>query len=442
MQTVNFNCSFCDKMMAVGLNLLGRNVRCPHCKKVVQAPAGAVAAPPAPKQRTPPLDLKSFQSPTKLVTSKESIFSETSNDSMFERQQSEFSRPDDVQPPILPESRAPTNEAPADYDPGVNEAFGNPFALNNAATAEKSPSGKGGPELDGAMPLGREQPPPEALREGGGSSVFIWMLLVYSVISTGIAAYLFYERTVTGEKNESKDSGPYLSIPDFFGQYDRAERKKIAKITGMPGDQLPIPANLQVKLNETRRIRDLEVTPLAVGFRQVTHFTKYPGRDPVPNATNPQINLFLLRLKVKNLSQDVYFCPTDPAFSRSKESEPRDVLPYTGLVIGNDVRPGGPFLWPDPERIQEKRFEYEFIEGQENDGKPLAPNEERTVVIGAEMDVASIKNSIANNKDARCLWRVQLRRGLDTVKDRSGNDRDVSVSSVISVVFDVAEIDK
>src|SRR5947209_7491787 len=41
MQTVNFNCPFCGKLMAVGLNLLGRNVRCPHCKQVVQAPANA-----------------------------------------------------------------------------------------------------------------------------------------------------------------------------------------------------------------------------------------------------------------------------------------------------------------------------------------------------------------------------------------------------------------
>jgi len=64
------------------------------------------------------------------------------------------------------------------------------------------------------------------------------------------------------------------------------------------------------------------------------------------------------------------------------------------------------------------------------------------VVIGAELDVTSIKNSIANNKGARCMWRVQLRRGLDTVKDPSGSNRDISVSSVIGVVFDVAEIDK
>src|SRR5215211_4501921 len=41
MQTVNFNCPHCGNLMAVGTNLLGRNVRCPHCKQVVRAPAAA-----------------------------------------------------------------------------------------------------------------------------------------------------------------------------------------------------------------------------------------------------------------------------------------------------------------------------------------------------------------------------------------------------------------
>ncbi len=199
MQTVNFNCSFCEKMMAVGLNLLGRNVRCPHCKQVVQAPAaGGAAAPAAPKQRTPPRDLQSFQSPGKPITSNESIFSETANNEMFGRGHSELNL-SDIQSPALPESLASTNEAGADYDLGVNEPFNNLVPPKNVAPGQPS-RGKAAPEtrseseLQNATPNTGDQLPPEAFRASGGGP-FIWMLLIYSAITTAIAAYLFYERT-------------------------------------------------------------------------------------------------------------------------------------------------------------------------------------------------------------------------------------------------------
>src|SRR4051812_39163109 len=74
MQTVNFNCSFCGKLMAVGLNLLGRNVRCPHCKQVIQAPVAA--KPPSPVQAN-------SQSPTQAQESQESIFGEMPDEDVF-----------------------------------------------------------------------------------------------------------------------------------------------------------------------------------------------------------------------------------------------------------------------------------------------------------------------------------------------------------------------
>src|SRR5208282_1308015 len=44
MQTVNFLCGHCGKLMAVGSDYLGQQVRCPHCQQVVLAPS----VPPAP----------------------------------------------------------------------------------------------------------------------------------------------------------------------------------------------------------------------------------------------------------------------------------------------------------------------------------------------------------------------------------------------------------
>ena len=83
MQTVNFNCSFCGKLMAVGTNLLGRNVRCPHCKQVLQAPATAGAVSPA---SPPPPKEPAFEQPTvgmPPLESPESIFGEVHDEDLF-----------------------------------------------------------------------------------------------------------------------------------------------------------------------------------------------------------------------------------------------------------------------------------------------------------------------------------------------------------------------
>src|SRR6478735_10624710 len=51
MQTVNFQCGHCGKLMAVGRENLGQQVRCPHCQQVVLAPSSEAPAPepePAP----------------------------------------------------------------------------------------------------------------------------------------------------------------------------------------------------------------------------------------------------------------------------------------------------------------------------------------------------------------------------------------------------------
>jgi DNA-directed RNA polymerase subunit RPC12/RpoP len=162
MQTVNFNCSSCAKTMAVGLNLLGRNVRCPHCKQVIQAPASSAIL-SAGVQQTPTRDSKSL-----------------GHDGMLERPQSDA--------PTLPEPIASTTDAPADHAVGAND-FDNPFAMNNDAAVgqgswAKASQSESEPEIASPAP---------AAKSGGGP--LIWMLLAYGAIVTIIAAYLFYERT-------------------------------------------------------------------------------------------------------------------------------------------------------------------------------------------------------------------------------------------------------
>jgi hypothetical protein len=144
----------------------------------------------------------------------------------------------------------------------------------------------------------------------------------------------------------------------------------------------------------------------------------------------------MLVLKVKNTSSDVYFCPTDPAFARRKQSAPRDVPPYNGLMVGKSFYMGGASLWPDSD------FDYEYIEGQEEDARPLAPGEERTIVIAGDLDIREMKEAFTKARDqgVPVQWRVQLRRGLDRLTDPSGEEHDISVTAVVGVMLDSSEI--
>src|SRR5262245_18239423 len=52
---VTFPCPFCGRRMGVPAELLGRQVRCPHCKQVVLAPVSpGPSAAPAPQSVAPP----------------------------------------------------------------------------------------------------------------------------------------------------------------------------------------------------------------------------------------------------------------------------------------------------------------------------------------------------------------------------------------------------
>src|SRR6516162_7345418 len=133
MQTHNFNCSHCGKLMAVGLNLLGRNVRCPHCKQVVQAPA-SVGPPIAPTTNQGP----SFNLPGPVQESHESIFGEVHDDDVFGTRQPKVQLPAEAKAPApVP---APGNITVSDVGPTVQVQATSPqYAAANAPTVDLVP---------------------------------------------------------------------------------------------------------------------------------------------------------------------------------------------------------------------------------------------------------------------------------------------------------------
>ncbi len=194
-----------------------------------------------------------------------------------------------------------------------------------------------------------------------------------------------------------------------------------------------VPENLRAKLSEPIKVGDLEVVPLRVEVRRTTRYRKLAGQPPGERKLDQP--LLMLYLKIKNNSEDVYLCPTDPAFARRRVSTP-DILPFTGLAFGENKEkrfvPGGAFLWPDND------FEFEIVEVMLGDDvKSPFPRSGCTYIITADMDNTTIKKELENARQKKLpiVWQVQLRRGLETVKDGSGNQRDISLSSVIGVML-------
>jgi len=459
MQTVNFNCSHCKKLMAVGMNLLGRNVRCPHCKQVVMAPAtagGPVApSPPVALQTMTPAEpnLPTFVKPQE---SHESIFGEVHDEDVFGTRQPKVQMPSDPNPPPV--------DRYADVEPTV-QVYTPPYSANGYAddATQEAPSpisdfppmnsnpfgsAQQTDELDeraspSDMPQRESYQSRSSEREsrgngGGGGGVFIWMVLLWAVAATGVAGYFYWLNSKHEEKPAAPTEQPYSAIPDFFGYYDKAERKKPVKIDKLPEPKGELPKEMMMKFGESLQIGDLEVAPVKVEYGLVGRHRKPTGNAKLVKGT--PLNLYTLHLRVKNISEDVVFHPTDPFFNSRidprKVLDPNLVKPYTGLSMGKDFFMGGPFFWPP----LEQGIDREYLEGQQEDDKPLGPGQERTIVIASDVDTRPLKKAIEENGAEPITWRVQLRRGLVPLKDPDGNLRDVSMTCVVGVVFHQTDI--
>ena len=513
MQTIHFTCLHCKNLMAVGANLLGRNVRCPHCKQVVQAPAAnpnaaPAPAPPAPPPPAaapkPPAEFPQFQLPPPPQESPDSIFGEVHEEDVFARPAPKPVIPPHPEPPVRAAPYPPVAPQPGYGPPLPPPAYQPPtfapppapppnFAWNEPTVPEdrgQQPAATWGPEPTAPLlvpgdygpqpqPWGPPQPgypqpvpapaayvpalaasnpwaqaPPgmmpeympreradEAPRRDNrsrrqqrglgpdarrGVSGLTWVLLVWALLATGGAIYLLASRTSTGVEH------PFLSMPDFFGEFDKADRKKPSSAIKLPPLETAVPAQLRIPLGTRRLVGDhLEVEPVAIERRTVAIYQKLAGAEPQKGRDMQPV--YVLRFKVKNTSSDVYFCPNDPAFNRRAAN---DSSPYNALIVGRTRFYGGPFPWPS-----RTKFEREYIEGQDQDHLPLAPGQEReTVVCTFPGDYKEIGAQLKTVTEGPFLWRVQLRRGLVRCEDGGGAERDVSVTAVIGVEFKPSDV--
>lgn len=461
MQTVNFNCPHCGNLMAVGTNLLGRNVRCPHCRQVVRAPSAAgepsvqAPAPPPPTPPPAPQQVPSFSVP-KPTEHHESIFGERHDEDVFGSEPPKpvlptppSPSPPPPPPPPLPEQLAETVSvnaflAPAPFVPPQLEPepqleYEPPTP---AASLDFSPSTGGALDRRQPEPQYSEEPErsdrgyrPRPVRdEAPGTPAFAWILLAYAAVITIVAGFFGFQYFTSSEKS----AHPYKAMPDVLRQYDPAKKPQVS-FQGLPDPKLDVPQELRVKLGSELTVGDLRVQPLYVEKMYPEVTTKYASD---PDKTRPiGKQTIALTLRVKNLSPDTTFYPNDPAFTRAVDLKQEQPAPYTALQIDQHYY-YGMFKWPpDAGTVSE------FVVGHEADQQPLKPGEERdtwAVVAPSGMRAAGSTDIMRDLGDLKSnqamLWRVQLRRGFVKMPDENGKEVEVSATTVIGVEFTPSQI--
>lgn len=448
MNTLHFTCPHCMNLMAVNVIQLGKNVRCPHCRQVVPAPAPAPRRDqqPAPEPHPPvPLpanrpdptkpnpdpfeDERTFQMPEAPRESHDSIFGESIDEDVF------GSRPiKPIVPPADEPPTAPTRPVSPDRAERLEADFGvanTVFAFPNPPASVPAPHVEALPEPSTAIFPSPDQSasPTESpaaaatrkirkptVRSQGGSNLFTWLLAGWAVVATIAAVYFSTSKSYLH---------PFQAIPDVYGEYDKADRKKTASAL-LPSEKEEVPLDFRISLGASLIVNQLEIQPQKVEAGSFRYFVQR-GQSP-PTAKSEQ-SCFLLRLKLKNVSSDLVFHPIDPAFNRMKLNDDLGRL-YNRLTLGSQIYPGGLFPW----RPGESALVRDYLEGQEKDPIPLKPGESREYVIPSQ-HVARVDGTLKALGRVNGLWRVQLRTGVVSVPPR-----EVAVTSVVGIQFTTGDI--
>ncbi|QJX00082.1 hypothetical protein FTUN_7706 [Frigoriglobus tundricola] len=275
------------------------------------------------------------------------------------------------------------------------------------------------PDASEEKPASKLTPAPLGTEKGKLPTALI-AVSVYALLATAVALYgLFFK---AGEKLEP--GHPLSTIPDNFGEFDPATRKKVA-LYRFPVDG-ELPPDQRAGLGGKITVGQMEVHPLRVEKRRLAVVTEPVKGEPRTEATRTAALVLTLRVK-NNFDQSIY--PMDPAFTRRSVGDDR---PITRLVVNKTtILPGGALTWP-PGAAVRKQYEQQ----QANDYTPLGPGETRDYVVFTDYNSQAQKLIRAAEDSPDALqWRVQIRRA--PVKFRG---KEVPVTAVVGVDFRASEV--
>ena len=263
--------------------------------------------------------------------------------------------------------------------------------------------------------------PQETLEHRKGNNLLLTILAPYAAIMTLIAIWYFWKY-----QNYEAAHHPLEMMGDV-GRVDLPRKKGRRPDLQVARAETPLPDRLKVKLGGSVRVGDLEVTPMRIEQSRFKFFDVSKNDQVQAHVTGK--DGLILQLRLKNLSADWVFCPTDPLFDRSYD--PKKSKPFTLLEVGKQFFYGGPL---DQQDLGLKKRMY--VEGQENDEKPLNPGEERLTVVCTDPTSDAILPVVNGSKDTM-TWRVHLRRGVTQFRGH-----DYSVTAVVGVEFNASDVKK
>jgi len=252
---------------------------------------------------------------------------------------------------------------------------------------------------------------------GGVNPIVLFVVIGYAVLATGIAIYALFFKS-------GFDAGhPLSTIPDNFGEFDPATRKKVSSYRFPVDGELP--PEQRAALGGKINVGQIEVTPVRITKRQLVVETELTKGQLRPEASrNPAL---VLTLSIKNNS-NLSIYPMDPAFTR-KADVGRDDKPITRVVINKQqFFAGGYIPWPLSGSTKKK-----YDQQQEHDYKPLAPNETREYVVFTDARPDIVK-AVESSKDMM-QWRVQVRRDPIDL-----NGKEIPVTAIIGVDFKASDV--
>lgn len=378
MHTVNFPCAHCGRLMAVGVEFLGRQVRCPACLQILVAEQPAPVTAPAP----PPVE-----------------------DPLF--------GPAGVPDPF---------PAPTDNGAGHLDWLPQPSSPEVPAVSEPEP-------LEDA-PAGVVTRPARAPGRVSWFMPLVFLpLLLYAGLCTAVAGYLLHLHL------NGRPTSLFEQIPDIEGDTPGVNKVKLSFKFPRDFATQPLPPELLVALGDTLRLGDLEVTPQRVERRKVALLSE---RNKQRAERSPQ-DALVLHLRLKNLAADYRFTPLDNFFDRHYQPGNDTTPPLTLLQAGKETFFGGPAKWvPLTAARREPR---EWLQGRQNvDRDGLGPGEEAETFVATDAWNPAVGRHLfgvdpdgdpaGKPYQGKLLWRVQLRRGLVKVKGKT-----VPATAVIGVEF-------
>jgi DNA-directed RNA polymerase subunit RPC12/RpoP len=458
MEPVQFQCGHCGKLMAVGAEHLGQQVRCPHCQQIVIAP------PPSspPNVETPPRMVETTLHVPAPSGDAEDIFSSTEvSDDLFGR--SEPPRvempPEPIASTLAGDNAAPQPQPEATLSSTLPFGGPKPSPSPSDGTAVLPSSEPAQPWLapTETLPLPPMEAPSSFPTETPAAAETVarpprrtepkvpWFmllvfspLLLYALVIT-VFSLLLYRQYQDLDQQLHKYFEQFEVMPDE-GDRPGVQPPKGKKVSRQwqPDAKRPfrsLPAYLCTSLDprEPLRIGDLQIKPRCVKRERVRVVVSGFTDKPEPCKGDSLV----LYLDLKNLSTEYAFAPLDNYFDRCWLSGA--LPPFTFLEVGKHRFHGGPAKWyPLSDRTNRR----EWVEGRKDLPDVLQPGEEKQFFVCTNGDDVEATESLFGD-DAHApyhgsfLWRVRVRRGLVRFENKN-----YPATAVIGVRFTDKDIQK